>query len=103
VDAKYKFYEVVRVNEKHYRSMFVNKEGAILGMSQNEQNDMWGYTLTFDDLPETYGFEEEELEPTGKMKKREDFYDGSSVTVVVDPDTGEGRIIAYNDPQDNKE
>jgi hypothetical protein len=97
---KYQFFEIVRVTPKHKRKQFAGKEGAILGMAQNDQGQ-WEYSITFTGTGENYGFYEDELEPTGKMDKRESFYDGSSVTVKVDPKTGEGYITGYHDPKSN--
>jgi hypothetical protein len=63
----------------------------VLGRAQDESGN-WGYAVFIYAANEVWNFREDELEPTGKMDKRENFYDGSSIGVRVDPDTGEGYL-----------
>jgi hypothetical protein len=90
---KYQSYEIVRI--ANTPSTISNKvaglEGAILGANQDEQNG-WSYGVHLYKLEEVWFFGEQELEATGRMDKYESFYDGTSITVTVDPHTGEGKI-----------
>ena len=89
--AQFQFYEIVRV-AAHYEGVdVVGLEGAILGMSDDERGD-WGYAVHLFTLRETWDFPESDLESTGKIGRREDFYDGSAIKVFVHPDTLEGDI-----------
>jgi hypothetical protein len=95
-DPKFEFYEVVRVIScaKDVPVRLLGAEGAILGRTQGDQGDIeWSYAVTFEGEINTWIFMEAELEPTGRFKRREDFYDGSSIRVIVDPATGEGCVI----------
>jgi Immunity protein 31 len=91
MEPKYQFYEVVRISKQVKHQHLVGLEGAVLGMSQNEQGQ-WGYAVTLYETGQCWDLSEEDLEPTGRMDKRETFYDGTSIIVTVDPQTGEGRI-----------
>jgi hypothetical protein len=92
--SKYQFYEIVRVSEQCVREQVAGLEGVILGMAQDEQG-RWSYAVHLYELGESWHLFEDELEPTGRMSSREEFYDGTHITVVVDPETGEGRITGY--------
>jgi len=88
---KYRFYEVVKVaTEFKYREV-AGLQGVILGMSQNGQ-DMWGYAVSIDELDETWDILETDLEFTGIIHTRDDYYDKLVMKVLVDPITGEGEI-----------
>lgn len=52
----------------------------------------WVYAVNLLESGDGWDFEESELATAGMVMKREDFYDGSSVSVLVDSKTGEGRI-----------
>ena len=97
--SKFRFYEIVRVKSNYKRTNLIGEEGAILGMAEDEGK--WSYAVSLYSKGKSYSFNEEDLEPTGKMDKRESFYDGSSVTVKVDPKTSKGRITGYHDPKSN--
>lgn len=91
-EPRYQFYEVVRVQPtfsvlQHLQGL----EGAVLGRSENPDGT-WGYAIFIYTLNETWDLPEGFLEPTGRSDSRETFYDGTSVTVVVDPETGKGRL-----------
>ncbi len=89
--AKYQFYEVVRICEHCQFKEIAGLRGAVLGIAQNSQGE-WGYAVSIDKLDETWDLPESDLEPTGIMRTREEYYDESSIRVVVDPKTGEGKI-----------
>ena len=90
---QFDFYEVVQVrnSEETDKLPVVGQEGAILGMAEEEEG-RWNYAVFIYSLSECWHFGERELETTGKWDKKETFYDGSHITVLVDPDTGYGRI-----------
>ena len=58
-------------------------------MVENDQGE-WIYAVHMTDKDESWDIRESELISTGEFMKRKDFYDGESVTVEVDPETGEG-------------
>ncbi|WP_369601097.1 Imm31 family immunity protein [Hahella sp. SMD15-11] len=92
MQALYKFYEVVKVvSPKPTLSEINGQEAAILGMVQNDCGD-WLYSVQMIESGEGWDVAENELKPTGRMMAREDFYGGDSVTVEVDPISGEGTI-----------
>lgn len=110
MDAKFQFYEIVRVavapeNHAHVYDM----EGAILGRAQDD-NGAWTYAVHLYDLGSVWNFKEEMLQPTGRMDKRETFYSGEHIKVIVDPETHEGKIAEEDDsawpqnpdPEDNE-
>ena len=92
MQALYKFYEVVKVvSSKPSLAEINGQEAAILGMAENDDSQ-WCYAIHILDSDEGWDVMENELAPTGRMMSREDFYDGDSVTVEVDPVTGEGKL-----------
>ena len=58
---------------------------------QNDDGD-WFYAVHLLDTDDGWDVMKEELVSTGNMMARKDFYDGDSVTVVVDPVSGEGKL-----------
>lgn len=91
MEAKFQFYEIVRVSDSDGNFTEVSgSEGAILGMA--EEDGKWFYSVSLFDTGETWNFPETALVSTGKHSRREDYYDGSSAKVVVDKDTGEGTL-----------
>lgn len=94
--TEYAFYEVVRVvSTSPDKQKIRGLEGAILGKSKNDKGE-WGYAVYIYELSECWDLMHDELEDTGKMDQRENFYDGTRVKVTVDPVTGEGRIVDSN-------
>jgi hypothetical protein len=92
MNPKFKFYEVVGIcgNREEFKPV-AGRRAAVLGMSECDDG-RWIYSVSILDSGETWCIEESELVPTGALMRREDFYDGSSVSVLVDSDTGEGRV-----------
>jgi len=91
-DNKYQFYEIVKIQSDDTSKAEINgQEGAVTGMAQNDDG-MWGYSVHIYSIDDTWYLLEKELAPTGKMDKHETFHSGESITVEVDPETGEGRI-----------
>ena len=91
---KFKFYEIVRVKNTTFskKNGIHNLEGTILGMVEGE-NHNWFYAVQLHKDDEGWDLPENLLEPTGKMDKRENYYDESVIKVKVNPDTGDGEII----------
>jgi hypothetical protein len=90
--AKFDFYEVVRVLPTgKYPHGVSGAFGAVLGRAETDDG-LWTYTLSIEGVEETWSFNEEELEATGQRKTRSDFYDGTKLRVIVDPESGDGRI-----------
>ena len=79
MDAQFQFYEVVKISsDKSDLSDVDGCEGAVLGMTKN--NKIWNYAIAIFDLDEEcWDIEEQDLLPTGKMMKREDFYKDEEV------------------------
>ncbi len=82
---KFNFFEIVIAEDK-----FLKITGFVIGKSQNEVGE-WHYAVFLFDKQESCGFEEYELESTGQFVKKEDYYSGESVKVIVHPD-GRGEL-----------
>jgi len=90
MQALHKFYDVVLINsERKTLAEIDGQKGSILGMAENDQGN-WSYSVHMLNTEECWDVMESELEATGESMKREDFYDGDSVTVGVNAETGEG-------------
>ncbi|WP_197999428.1 Imm31 family immunity protein [Gimesia chilikensis] len=91
---QFQFYEVVVVEAGSDQSLrgISGEEGAILGMSQDEETGCWGYAVSLFSTQETWDVSESQLIKTGRMKQRSDFYSGDSIRVIVDPESGEGSL-----------
>jgi hypothetical protein len=96
-ESPFQFYEIVRIREGlPGMQKYGGLEGAILGMAQ-EADGSWGYAVSLYSDGFTYDVTDREIESTGRMDRRESFYDGTSVRVSVDSETGEGSIIEHSD------
>ena len=80
----FSFYERVHVRTNDGSLL----TGSIMGRCEND-DQKWHYSVKLDGKPTSSMFPEDELESTGVIDSREDFYDGSSVRVIVD-EGGEG-------------
>lgn len=90
---KFKQFEVVRVLPSESAESWIGLEGVVLGFSEKPNAiGEWTYAVYLYQLEEVISFKESEVEPVGRMDKEETFYSGESITVLVDPKTGEGRI-----------
>ena len=90
-DPRYAFYEKVRVQSLDRKAASVNGQlGAVLGRVTTDKGE-WYYTVYIYSTKESWCFFEHELLPTGEHAQREDFFDNSSVRVLVDKD-GRGTI-----------
>ena len=73
-ESPFAFYEVVVIQtDSPDKEQFNRAEGAILGMSQSEEGH-WAYSVHILGVIHSWFFYEEELQPTGRHMKREDFY-----------------------------
>lgn len=86
IESRYEFYEVVTVKSGSASGL----EGAVVGRAQEENR--WYYAVYIYEHGEVWSLPEEYLEPTGRTDERATFYDGTSVKVRVDPETGEGSV-----------
>lgn len=91
---KFTIYEIVRiVNPSKKHKNFEYLKGFVTGMA-TDRNGMWSYGIDF--LQNQFGWhdcicEEHELESTGEFVKKEDYYSGESIKVIVHPD-GRGEL-----------
>ncbi|MFM8453534.1 MAG: Imm31 family immunity protein [Gammaproteobacteria bacterium] len=91
---KFKFYEIVKISSKEKIYLEINdKEGVILGMSQNEHG-VWGYAVAVDN--DTWDIDELYLNTTGKFSSREKFYSNTNTLKVIVNEFGEGEIDNEN-------
>jgi hypothetical protein len=82
---RFDFYEVVQVaSEAGPKISLKGQTGAVLGRAQSDDGMSWTYAVRIDSTGICWSFDEDELLPTGLKRKREDFYDGSSIRVIVD-------------------
>jgi hypothetical protein len=88
--SPFKFFEIVLLNKTQDTRIF-GLEGVVLGMAQGEDGQ-WSYAVHIYQNRTTYSCMADEMEATGRFDKYENFYDGSSIHVKVDPKTGEGSI-----------
>lgn len=87
---KFTFYEVVDVvSGRQVVAPVVGHRGAVLGMAQCDDG-RWVYAIHLLESGEGWDMEESELVSTGIFMTREDFYEGDSISVEVDTDSGEG-------------
>ena len=90
MNNKFKFFEVVKVVSTNSELSEVNgKIGTITGMV--EDDELWSYSVSFEDLESSWCLDEIDLVSTHRFAKREDFYTGESIKVLVSPD-GKGRF-----------
>ena len=89
---KFKSYEIVRIvnPSKWHKENLKYLNGFIGGMGINKHG-IYGYDVFLFNKQEVYCFEEHELESTGEFAKKEDFYSGQSIKVIVHPD-GKGEL-----------
>ncbi len=89
---KFTSYEIVRIinPSKKYKENLKYLNGFISAMSIN-RHGVYYYGVFLFNKQEGYCFEEHELESTGQFVKKEDYYSGESVKVIVHPD-GRGEL-----------
>jgi len=84
------FYAEVRV--RNADSPFAGNRGVVFGRVETEDQSTWYYSIDFTNTTGQSCFYESELEATGVVYKREDFYDGTSVRIGVDK-RGRGYVV----------
>lgn len=90
---KFQFFEVVKVKVLPQIPPEIHgKRGHIAGMSESEDGSAVGYAVFIYDLEVVWDIEENFLESTGEMTTYEDWYDGTHIKVIVNPETGEGDL-----------
>jgi len=80
---KIDFFDEVRIIDDIEEPELRGKSGVVMGISE-ENGMVYGYSVHFSDLPHSYSFSVNEVVPTGRKFKREDFYDGTSLSVSKD-------------------
>ena len=94
--CKFNCFEIVKIVNpatRHKKLQYL--KGVVTAMSQ-DRNGMWGYSVNL--LQKQYAScdcEEYELESTEEFAKKEDFYSGESIKVIVYPD-GRGELKEEN-------
>lgn len=83
---KFSFYERVRIAAGN-RTPLV---GFVMGRCEDDEHN-WHYSVQLEGKTTNTMFRESELESTGEVGSREDFYDGNSLRVRVN-DSGEGHF-----------
>ena len=82
------FFEVVRVEPRPGSDAELEalrgRIGAVLGKSAEEGELPTSYAVDIDGLDEGWSIDAEDLVSTGKFRRREDYYDGTSIRVSVD-------------------
>lgn len=79
MNAKFSFYECVRVVSSHHRLREIDHmNGVTMGMVKNE-NQTWVYSVHIIQREESWSVREEELVSNGRLMCRGDFYDGESI------------------------
>jgi len=82
-NEKLEFYEEVKINNDMDDPSLRGKIGVIMGISE-EDGVVYGYSVCLKDMKYSYSFSVDEVSPTGRRFKREDFYDGSNIGVSQD-------------------
>jgi hypothetical protein len=89
---KFNFYEQVRISSPGQKDRKLHgKTGYVMGRTANASG-RWGYAVLVEELDECWDLPEGKLSPTGRSKKREDFYSGDSLRVRVDKH-GHGDVV----------
>lgn len=84
---RFDFYEVVTVVQDPELD---GEAGVILGMVFDPISSSWQYAVSVESKDSVWTFYECQLTTTGEFRRRADVYDGTSIRVHVDPETGDG-------------
>ncbi|GHT97751.1 hypothetical protein AGMMS49545_24160 [Betaproteobacteria bacterium] len=90
------FYQEVEIVRNAKNSAYAGQKGVVMGVSE-EDGVLYGYAVAINGKDAVVSFDKEDVVPTGVKFKREDFYDGSHVTVSVDG-VSRGSIIKRGSP-----
>jgi len=97
-EPKFKFYEVVVVvSQNPALRAIAGQTGGILGRS-SQNGEKWQYAVHILDSGKSWSIDEIDVAATGMQVSRDDFYDGSSIKVIVDRSTGKGRFADPTNP-----
>ncbi len=92
-DAKFQFYEVVCVvSDKPELTEIQGQCGTILGRSADDAGHV-GYAVFIDSAGECWSVDEHDLQSTGTVLSRSDFYDDSQVVRVQVDTQGRGFLV----------
>jgi hypothetical protein len=83
-EPRFAFYEIVRVRDtpKNRSCGIAGAEGAVLGIAPTEEGvHEASYAVSLYGREESWSLSENDLEPTGRMARREDFYSGFHIRV----------------------
>jgi len=83
MNTKIDLFDEVKITDNCKNSELIGKIGVVIGVSE-EDGIVYGYSVRSSDLPHSYSFSVYEVNPTGKRFKREEFYDGTSLSVSKD-------------------
>jgi hypothetical protein len=87
---KIRFYEKVKVISSQRFPEYIGNTGVVLGISEDETR-VYSYSVFFPNEPEGISFLPAELEGTGEIVDRSEFYDESD-RLRVRVDDGEGSV-----------
>lgn len=88
-EPRFAFYEFVRVKSVAQSHA---ERGVVLGRAEHEDGTSWSYAVLNQFSGETTSYGEHELESTGEIGQREDFFRGKVLRVRID-EHGAGRIV----------
>lgn len=91
--GRFNFYEEVVVESTDSSlAEITGKTGVILGMAEPMEGREDEYGVLIYATDEVWQMSEANIRSTGRVRKREDFYDGSSIRIAVD-ENGRGTIV----------
>jgi len=73
INMKIEFYQEVKVVPEAKKGEYVGCKGVVLGISE-ENEIIYGYSVILHGKETTVYFDKDDVEPTGLVFKREDFY-----------------------------
>lgn len=87
---KFNFYEIVQIVSADLELSEINsKEGAIVGMAQNDDGS-WGYAVSVAD--ECWCISENDLVSLNRYAKEEDLYPEESIRTPITPDHSKNKV-----------
>ena len=90
---RFAFYQEVRVAHPVAENAdYTGLVGAVIGIG-DAPGEPANYGVSFPGHEQIGSFEENELEPTGRQFRREDFYDDSKTIRVRVDDQGRGHVV----------
>ena len=81
--SPFAFYEVVVIESSRPELRDVAGErGVIMGMA--EEDGQWSYAVSIESRGTSWSVFKSDIKSTGEVRRREEFYDGSSIRVSKD-------------------